>query len=488
MTMQQTAPVETVPVLIDGAWRPSRSQRFADVYNPSSGQVIARVPLCNSDDIREVIDSAERAGPDWAGTPIVERARLMFRYRDLLESHFQELARLVTREHGKTLAESQAEVRRGIEVVEFACGIPSLYMGQTLSDVARGVDAEVIRHPLGVCVGITPYNFPAMIPLWMFPVALVCGNVFILKPSEKVPLTAVRLGQLLLEAGCPPGVFSLLHGDADCVSQVLRDPAVAAISFVGSTHVARWIYETGTQAGKRVQAAGGAKNHCIIMPDAEPQLAIEALLSSAYGCAGQRCMAASVAVAVGHTSDALVDAICEQSRRLQVGPTDPPSGVDVGPLIRAEHVRRVARYLDLAAEGASVALDGRREFSFPGFFLGPSVVDRVRPEMQVARDEIFGPVLSVIRAADLDEALALGRQCRFGNGASIFTRDGYAARQFKQYFNAGMIGINVGVPAPMAWFPFAGWNGSFFGDLHLQGSEGLQFYTRLKVTLSRWQA
>jgi malonate-semialdehyde dehydrogenase (acetylating)/methylmalonate-semialdehyde dehydrogenase len=460
-----------------------------DVFNPSTGDVIARVPFCTAEETAEVTAAAAAALSTWSGTPVIERARLMFRYRELLETHFEELSRLVTREHGKTLAESRAEVRRGIEVVEFACGIPSLIMGQSLPDVARDVDAEVTRHPVGVCAGITPYNFPAMVPLWMFPIAITCGNTFVLKPSEKVPLSAVRLGELLQEAGCPDGVFNIVHGDRTCVEALLADDRVAAVSFVGSSPVARWIYETGTRAGKRVQAAGGAKNHFIILPDADPALAVEALAASAFGCGGQRCMATSIAVAVGSRADRLVEQLCDHASKLRVGPTDGCENVDVGPLIRREHVERVAGYLTAAEdEGAEVALDGRREFNSRGFFLAPSVVDRVAPEMRVAREEIFGPVLSVIRAPDLDAALALGQDGRFGNGASLFTRDGYAARQFRQRFNAGMIGINVGVPAPTAWFPFTGWNGSFFGDLHVQGLEGMQFYTRQKVTLSRWFA
>ncbi len=482
-------PTPLVPILSAGQWQTARTDRVADVYNPSTGQVIAHVPLCTAEETSAVVEAAAAALPKWSATPVIERARLMFRYRELLEKNFDDLAKLVTREHGKTLTESRAEVRRGIEVVEFACGIPSLIMGQSLADMAREVDADVSRHPVGVCVGITPYNFPAMVPMWMYPIALVCGNTFILKPSEKVPLSAVRLAELLVEAGCPAGVFSVVHGDAACVETLLTHPGVAAVSFVGSSPVAKWIYERGTQAGKRVQAAGGAKNHFIIMPDADPAATIDALSASAFGCGGQRCMATSVAVAIGSIGDPLVEQLSTHAANLRVGPTDTTNDVDLGPLIRREHVTRVAEYVDVARqEGATIALHGRRKFDSPGFLLGPSVVDQVRPEMRVARDEIFGPVLSVIRAANLDEALALGKQCPFGNGASIFTRDGYAARQFKQHFNAGMLGINVGVPAPMAWLPFTGWNGSFFGDLHVQGTEGVQFYTRQKVTLSRWFA
>jgi malonate-semialdehyde dehydrogenase (acetylating)/methylmalonate-semialdehyde dehydrogenase len=479
--------VKTIPILSGGKWVDARAKRTSDVYNPSTGKVIAKVPLCDARETGEVIEAAAAALPAWAETPVVERARLMFRFRALLEEHFEELAALVTREHGKTLAEARAEVNRGIEVVEFACGIPSLITGEVLPNIAGDVDAEAVRHPVGVCVGITPYNFPFMVPLWMFPIALTCGNTFVLKPSEKVPLSSQRLGELLAEAGLPDGVFSIVHGDKECVDALLDHPTVAAISFVGSTAIAKYIYERGTAAGKRVQSAGGAKNHLIIMPDADMDQTVKALAASAYGCAGQRCMAGSVAVAVGKAGDPIVEGLVDYAGKFRVGPTDGNEGVDMGPVIRAEHRDKVAGYLDVAKQdGATVALDGRRKFESDGFLIGPSVVDRVATNMRVWKEEIFGPVLSVVRAADLDEALAIGRECEYGNGAAIFTASGYAARQFKRRFNAGMIGINVGVPAPMAWFPFTGWNRSFFGDLHIQGSESIMFYTRQKVTLTRW--
>jgi malonate-semialdehyde dehydrogenase (acetylating) / methylmalonate-semialdehyde dehydrogenase len=479
--------VKTIPILSGGKWVDARAKRTSDVFNPSTGKVIAKVPLCDTRETGEVVEAAAAALPVWAETPVVERARLMFRFRALLEEHFEELAALVTREHGKTLAEARAEVNRGIEVVEFACGIPSLITGEVLPNIAGDVDAEAVRHPVGVCVGITPYNFPFMVPLWMFPIALTCGNTFVLKPSEKVPLSSQRLGELLAEAGLPDGVFSIVHGDKECVDALLDHPTVAAISFVGSTAIATYIYERGTAAGKRVQSAGGAKNHLIIMPDADMDQTVKALAASAYGCAGQRCMAGSVAVAIGKAGDPIVDGLVDYAGKFRVGPTDGNEGVDMGPVIRAEHRDKVASYLDIAKQdGADVALDGRRKFESDGFLIGPSVVDRVATNMRVWKEEIFGPVLSVVRAADLDEALAIGRQCEYGNGAAIFTASGYAARQFKRHFNAGMIGINVGVPAPMAWFPFTGWNRSFFGDLHIQGSESIMFYTRQKVTLTRW--
>lgn len=479
--------LQLVPSLVGGRWQTGKPTRSGEVYNPSTGKPIARVPFATAAETAAAVDAAKAALPGWSETPAVERARVMFQFRQLISDHFDELAALVTREHGKTLAEARAEVQRGQEVVEFSCSAPSLLMGDTLPNIASSVDAETVRHPVGVCVGITPYNFPCMVPLWMFPVALACGNTFVLKPSEKVPLSAVRLGELLTEAGLPPGVFNIIHGDREAVDALLTHPDVAAISFVGSTAIARYIYEVGTKNGKRVQSAGGAKNHLIIMPDADLDQSVKALAASAYGCAGQRCMAGSVAVAVGGVGDPLVEALVDHAGSLRVGPTDGNENVDMGPVIRREHLDRVASYLDIAKkDGAEVALDGRRDFAGDGFLLGPSIVDRAEPQMQVVRDEIFGPVLSVVRAKDLESALEVGRKCPYGNGASIFTRDGYAAREFKHRFNAGMIGINVGVPAPMAWFPFTGWNQSFFGDLHIQGTESIHFYTRQKMTLTRW--
>lgn len=490
--MSATASPSVVPLLRGGDWIEPAADAWEEVYNPSTGEVIARTPLVGADEVDLTVRSAAAALQEWADTPVVERARVMFRLRALMEQRYEEIATLVTREHGKTLAEARAEVNRGVEMVEFSCGIPSLLMGDSLPDIARGVDAECVKHPVGVCVGITPYNFPNMVPLWMFPVAITCGNTFVLKPSEKTPLSAVLLGELLEEAGLPPGVFNVIHGGRECVEALCTHPDVAALSFVGSTPVAKIVYETGTAHGKRVQAAGGAKNHLIILPDADMDQTVKQLGASAYGCAGQRCMAGSIAVAVGSAGDPLVEGLVDLGKSMKVGPSDPAAAADaesvgMGPLIRDDHRQRVASYLDIAKQdGAEVVLDGREAAKGDGFVLGPSVVDRVAPAMRVAKEEIFGPVLSVSRVATLEDALAVGDECEFGNGAVIFTRDGHAAREFKRRFNAGMIGVNVGVPAPMAWFPFTGWNRSFFGDLHIQGTEGIQFYTRQKVTLTRW--
>ena len=477
-----------VPQFIAGEFQVSGGDRRGEVFNPSTGNVQAVVPFATTDEINRAVQAAADALPSWAETPAVERARVMFRFREKLQARFEELAALVTREHGKTLAEARAEMQRGIEMVEFACGIPSLLMGQALENLATSVDCETSRHPVGVCVGITPFNFPSMVPLWMFPVAIACGNTFILKPSEKVPLSTLKFAELLAESGLPPGVFNIIHGDKAAVDVLLTHPLVRAISFVGSTNVAKYIYETGTRNGKRVQAAGGAKNHLIIMPDADLEQSVKALQASAFGCAGERCMAGSIAVPIGKIADDVVEGLVKLGSQMKVGPTDGGSEVDMGPLINAAHRDRVASYLDVAkGEGAEVALDGRnRDLPSDGFLLGPSIVDKVGPTMRLAKEEIFGPVLSVMRVADLDEALAIGKQCEFGNGACIFTRSGWAARQFKRHFNAGMIGVNVGVPAPMAWFPFTGWNKSFFGDLHIQGTEGVAFYTQQKMTLTRW--
>ena len=484
---QPSSSVEVVKNFSGGNWTKSKSDRSSDVFNPSTGQVIATVPLCSVEETNQIVEAAANVAADWKETPVVERARVMFRLRQIMESRFDEIAALVTREHGKTLAESRAEVQRAVEMVEFSCGIPSMIVGDTMPNIARSVDAETVRHPVGVCVGITPYNFPSMVPMWMVPVAITCGNPFILKPSEKTPFSAQLIGEMLTEAGLPDGVFNIVHGDKTCVDALLEHPKVAAVSFVGSTPIAKYIYETGTKNGKRVQAAGGAKNHLIIMPDADLDISVKALAASAFGCGGQRCMAGSIAVAIGEIGDPLVDGLREHAASLRVGPTDGNEDVDMGPLIRKEHVDRVAGYMDVASgEGATVALDGRQDFAGDGFLIGPSVIDQVKTPMKVAQEEIFGPVLSVIRANDLDSVIEMGNQCPFGNGASIFTRDGYAARQFKRHFNAGMIGINVGVPAPMPWFPFTGWNQSFFGDLHIQGTESVQFYTQQKMTLTRW--
>ena len=461
------------------------------VYNPSRGEVIAQAPAGTAAEVGHAVGAARKALPGWAETPVVERARILFRYKALLEEQFESLARLVTREHGKTLEEARGDVRRGIEVVELSCSIPSLIMGQALGNVARGIDGQVSMEPVGVCAGITPFNFPAMVPMWMYPLAIACGNTFVLKPSPKVPLTAIRLAEIALEAGLPPGVFNVVHGGREAVDALLVHPDVAAISFVGSTAVARYIYEKGTANGKRVQAAGGAKNFMIVMPDADLDAATAAIMGAAFGCAGQRCMAGSVAAPVGRAAEPLLERLGKAATDLRVGPTDEDESAGMGPLIDPAARERVLQSLEYGGrEGAKLVQDGRDltlTQQTQGFFVGPSIFDGVRQGMKVAREEIFGPVLSVMRAESLSEATALANQSPYGNGAVIFTQNGGAARQFARDIRCGMVGVNVGVPAPMALFPFSGWNQSFFGDLHVQGTEGIRFYTRSKVVLSRWQ-
>jgi malonate-semialdehyde dehydrogenase (acetylating)/methylmalonate-semialdehyde dehydrogenase len=477
---------------IGGEWVHPAGLPATPVFNPSTGEVIAECPAGGTAEVNAAVAAAQAAFPAWSETPAVERARVFFRYRQLLEANFDELCRGISREHGKTLGEARGSLFRGLENVEYACGIPSLLLGDTLENLARGVDCETVLQPLGVCAGITPFNFPAMVPLWMFPLALACGNTFVLKPSEKVPLSAVRLVELLAEAGLPKGVLNLVHGGRGAVDALLTHPGVRAVSFVGSTPIARHIYETGTRHGKRVQANGGAKNYLVVMPDAEVPRTVEAIATAAFGCAGERCMAGSTALTVGAAAENLLPSLVAAARALKVGPTDRPAQPDMGPVITAAHRERV---LGLVAtgerEGARVICDGRdaRVPEAPGgFYLGATIVDHVAPAMTLAREEVFGPVLNVMRMEDLDAAIELANRSAYGNGAAIFTSSGRAAREFKHRVQAGMVGINVGVPATLAMFPFSGWNESFFGDLHIQGREAVQFYTQQKVVTTRWFA
>jgi malonate-semialdehyde dehydrogenase (acetylating)/methylmalonate-semialdehyde dehydrogenase len=484
-----------VPLFIDGEWLRPADLATTPVHNPSTGETIARTPVGGAAEVNAAVSAAQAAFPAWAETPPVERARVMFRYRELLLAHFDELAALISREHGKTRGEARGDLQRGLEVVEFAAGVPALLMGETIENVARGIDCEAVRHPLGVCAGITPFNFPAMVPMWMFPVALVCGNAFVLKPSEKVPLTAVRLAGLLAEAGLPKGVFNVVHGGREAVDTLLTHPQVRAVSFVGSTAVARHIYETGTRHGKRVQAAGGAKNFILVMPDADVGRTVEGVTGAAFGCAGERCMAGSTALVVGEASSRVLPTLVEATRALKVGRTDLDAHAqpEMGPVISAQHRDRVLALLAQGEQqGARVLADGRvvRVNESPnGFFIGASVVEPSDPANNVLMsEEVFGPVLSVLRMDDLDAAIELANRSVYGNGAAIFTRSGKAAREFKHRIKAGMVGINVGVPAAMANFPFSGWGDSFFGDLHVQGREGVYFYTQQKVVTTRWFA
>ncbi|MBY0357020.1 MAG: CoA-acylating methylmalonate-semialdehyde dehydrogenase [Candidatus Obscuribacterales bacterium] len=490
MAVTQSSPVKTCDLLIGGKWTGSQATEFTKVWNPSTGEIIAQVPVCGASDVDLAVQAAQKAFPAWNDTPIVERTRVMYRFKAILEKNYESIAKSITREHGKTLAEAKASLARGIEVVEFSLGIPSLMMGECLENIATNVDCETMRHPLGVCAGITPFNFPAMVPLWMYPVALTCGNTFVLKPSEKVPLTSMLIAEYLLEAGLPEGVFNIVHGGKDAVDALLTHPLVKAISFVGSTGIAKYIYEVGAKHGKKVQANGGAKNHIIIMPDADMQQTVQALQASAFGCAGERCMAGSLAIPVGEAAEELMPRLIEASSKMKVGRTDGDTNPDMGPVISAEHLKYVKSIIGKGVnEGAELALDGRDikvQDAPDGFYLGPTILDKTKTSMSVVQEEIFGPVLSVLRAKTIEDALELGNKCPYGNGAVIYTSSGRSARQFKRYFNAGMIGVNVGVPAPMAWFPFTGWNASFYGDQHMQGREGIQFFTQQKMTMTRW--
>ncbi len=451
-------PTSACPVFIGGTWETVDGNGTSPVYNPSRGEVIAEVPMCGADRVNDAVEAAHAAFPAWRDTPVVERARLFFRYRQLLEENFERICASVSREHGKTLAEARGSVYRGLENVEYACSAPTLLMGDNLPDLARGVDCETLLQPLGVCVGITPFNFPAMVPMWMFPLALACGNTFVLKPSEKVPLTVVMIIELLEKAGLPKGVLNIVHGGRECVDALLTHPKVRAISFVGSSPVAKYIFETGTRHGKRVQANGGAKNYIVVMPDADVPRTVEALSTAAFGCAGERCMAGSTAITVGKAAEHLLPSLVEAARAIKVGPTDGAEAQpDMGPVITAQHRDRVLSLLASGEkEGAKIIADGRdlRVSEAPnGFYLGATIVDQVQNEMTIGREEIFGPVLNVMRMDDLDQAIALANKSAYGNGAAIFTNSGKAAREFKHRVKAGMVGINVGVPATMAMFP-----------------------------------
>ena len=481
------ARVRAVANFIGGQRQTASAAQSTPVYDPARGVVTACVPLATAADVQSVVASAEGAFKEWSRMPPLRRARILFKYRELLEAHAEEAARIITSEHGKTLSDARAELTRGIEVVEFACGIPHLLAGAFSENIGGGLDCWSMRQPLGVCAGITPFNFPAMVPLWMFPLAIACGNTFVLKPSERDPSVSVLLAELLIEAGAPPGVFNVVQGDRAAVDALLEDPRVVAVSFVGSTPIARSIYARGAHYGKRVQALGGAKNHAVVLPDADIAATVEALLGAAYGSAGERCMAISVVVAVGEIADRLVENLSRGARRLRVGPGIAPN-VDMGPLVTPQHRNRVLGYIERGvAEGATLVVDGRDAASeHGGFFLGGTLFDNVTPLMTVYRDEIFGPVLCVVRAADLDSAIDTVNAHPYANGVAIFTRDGGIARSFAQQIHVGMVGVNVAIPVPMAFHSFGGWKHSMFGDRAMYGEEGVQFYTRLKTVTARW--
>jgi malonate-semialdehyde dehydrogenase (acetylating)/methylmalonate-semialdehyde dehydrogenase len=479
-------------LLVDGAPCPASRPDALPVLDPATGRTLALAPLCGPEDVDRAVRSAARAFPAWREVPVLDRVQVLFRYKAVLEREHEALAASVARENGKLLEDARAEVRRGIEVVDFACGMPTLAQGRTVEGIARGIDSHTWRVPVGVVAGICPFNFPAMIPLWMFPLAIAAGNAFVLKPSERTPLTGLRLAELFLEAGLPPGVLNVVHGGRDAVDALLDHPLVRAVSFVGSEGVARHVYARAAASGKRVQAMAGAKNHLLVLPDADLELTVNAVMGSAFGSAGQRCLAGSVLVPVGAVAEPLLERVAAQARAAKVGD---PFAADsaMGPVIREDARARVRRYVEQGlAEGAALLVDGRaaegerRAEGGGGFYVGPTVLDRVRPDSALAREEIFGPVLSTVRAGTVEEAVAIANGSRYGNASSIFTTSGRAAAYFRRHVETGMVGVNVGVAAPMAFFPFAGWKGSFYGDLHATGEDAVRFYTETRVVIERW--
>jgi malonate-semialdehyde dehydrogenase (acetylating) / methylmalonate-semialdehyde dehydrogenase len=474
---------------IGGARTAGESTRTGPVYNPALGTAASCVRFANAADVDRAVDAAAAAFPAWSRTSLGKRATILFKFRDLVERHADEIARSIVREHGKVLADARGEVQRGLEVVEFACGLPHLLKGEFSENVSSNVDSYSIRQPLGVVAGITPFNFPIMVPMWMYPVAIAAGNTFVLKPSEKDPSASMMAAELWKDAGLPDGVFNVVNGDREAVDRILEHPDIAAVSFVGSTPIARRVYEIATARGKRVQALGGAKNHMVVLPDADLALAADSAVNAAFGSAGQRCMAISVVVAVGDSANRLMPLIAQRMRAIHVG-DGLDQGSDMGPLVTQQHRDRVSAYLDEGTSaGATLVADGRAHDvrgDANGFFLGPCLFDNVTPEMSIYRDEIFGPVLSVVRANTYDEALAIVNANPYANGVAIFTNDGGAARRFQSEVQVGMVGINVPIPVPMAYYSFGGWKASLFGDAHVHGGEGIKFYTRGKVVTARW--
>ncbi|MBI3207291.1 MAG: CoA-acylating methylmalonate-semialdehyde dehydrogenase [Candidatus Solibacter usitatus] len=477
--------IANVRFFVNGQWE-SPEREMHPVTNPATGNVIAQVPYAADADVDRAVRAAHDAYLQWRDVPVVDRVQPLYKFKDLLEKHASELAHTLSAENGKTLDDAKAEVRRGIQMVEVACGMPTLMMGDSLENVARGIDSHTIRQPLGVCVGITPFNFPCMVPMWMYPFAIACGNSFILKPSEKVPLTPNLAAGLMVDAGLPAGVMNVIHGGKSAVDALMKHPLVRAVSFVGSTPVAKYIYATSAAEGKRVQALGGAKNHLVVMPDANIEKSVEAIMSSAFGAAGERCLAGSVLVPVGSAAGPLLEALLEKCRALRIGPPHDPS-TGMGPLVTADHCKRVESYIEKGvAEGATALCDGRDQKKSSGFYLGPTVFDNVTPDMTIAKEEIFGPVLSVIRVETLDDAINLVNSCPFGNTTTIYTSDGKSAREYATRIEVGMVGVNMAVAAPMAFFPFSGWKQSFFGDLHAHGKDAVGFYTEQKTIMTRW--
>ena len=478
-----------IPHYINGQRAAGSATRLAEVFNPAQGAVAAQVPLASPAEVDAAVEAARAAFPAWSEMPALKRARVLFNYKHLLEKHQDELAEIITREHGKVFSDAKGEVTRGLEVVEFACGIPHLLKGQYTEQIGGGIDNWSLRQPLGVVAGITPFNFPMMVPCWMFPVAIACGNTFVLKPSERDPSASLRLAELLTEAGLPPGVFNVVQGDKQAVDALIAHPDVEALSFVGSTPIAEYIYAEGTRRGKRVQALGGAKNHMVVMPDANLDQVTDALMGAAYGSAGERCMAISVAVAVGDVADQLVERLTPRVQALVIK-NGMESDAEMGPLVTAQHRAKVVGYIeDGVAAGAKLVVDGRAQ-AIPGadkgYFLGGTLFDHVTPQMNIYREEIFGPVLCIVRVPDFAAAVELINAHEFGNGVACFTSDGGIARAFSRQIKVGMVGINVPIPVPMAWHSFGGWKRSLFGDHHAYGEEGVRFYTRYKSVMQRW--
>lgn len=473
---------------IGGQWVASASDKTDAVFNPATGETIALVPLSSREDVDAAVQNSKEAFVGWSSTAVPRRARVLFKYQQLLVDNWEELAKIITLENGKNYSEAYGEVQRGIECVEFAAGAPTLMMGKQLPDIATNVESGMFRYPIGVVGGITPFNFPMMVPCWMFPLAIACGNTFVLKPSERTPLLANRLAELFKEAGLPDGVLNVVHGAHDVVNGLLEHPDVKAISFVGSQPVAEYVYKTGTAHGKRVQALAGAKNHSIVMPDADMDGTVQQIINAAFGSAGERCMACAVVVAVGEAADPLIEKLVAAANKLTIG-----NGMDkdvfLGPVIRGPHKDRAIGYIESGeSEGALLLRDGRKDTAVngQGYFVGPTIFDKVTSEMKIWKDEIFAPVLSISRVNTLDEAIELSNRSDFANGACIFTQDGSNVRKFRENIDAGMLGVNLGVPAPMAFFPFSGWKKSFYGDLHANGTDGVEFYTRKKMVTARW--
>jgi malonate-semialdehyde dehydrogenase (acetylating)/methylmalonate-semialdehyde dehydrogenase len=480
--------VRAVGNWVNGEVVESTSDRYGDVFDSATGERCAQVVMSTEGDVDAAIAAAKAALPAWSRTPVLRRARVMFKLKELIERDRAEIAQLITQEHGKVLHDADGEIQRGLEVVEFACGIPHLIKGEFNDQVGTGVDSYSMRQPVGVCAGITPFNFPAMVPMWMFPLAIACGNTFILKPSEKDPSCSLKWAELLAEAGLPPGVFNVVQGDHVAVNTILNDERIGAVSFVGSTPVAEHVYSTASANGKRVQALGGAKNHLVVMPDADMDKAADALVGAGYGSAGERCMAISAVVTVGDSAEPLLEKLLPKIEALKVG-TGMDNSNEMGPLITAEHRDKVRSYIDLGEEGgAKLVVDGRQHeiTKSPGYFLGPTLFDHASQDMRVYQEEIFGPVLTMIRVDTFDDAIRVINEHEYGNGTSIFTRDGDAAREFANHIEVGMVGVNVPIPVPLAFHSFGGWKRSLFGDMSIYGMEGVRFYTRLKTVTSRW--